>query len=136
MAHGGQACGVLNADPVLKKYVGPIYWDEGGDIVMSDDGYIMSAADWDCWHLRWDADTCAKGYIREIRRKNGGVVLMHCIHRQSAGLVADVVAPLIDEGYSFVRIDQIENYQQYETPPKSTGQAVASNVANMHVAPK
>ena len=43
---------------------------------------------------------------------------------------------LIDEGYSFVRIDQIENYQQYETPPTPTGQAVASNVANMHVAPK
>jgi peptidoglycan/xylan/chitin deacetylase (PgdA/CDA1 family) len=127
---------VLNADPVLKKYVGPIYWDEGGDVDMSDDGYVMSAADWDCWHLHWDADTCAKGYIREIHRKNGGVVLMHCIHSQSAALVADVVPSLIDEGYSFVRIDQIENYQQYETPPTPTGQAVASNVANMHIAPK
>jgi peptidoglycan/xylan/chitin deacetylase (PgdA/CDA1 family) len=78
---------VLNADPVLKKYVGPIYWDEGGDITFSADGYVISAADWDCWHRKWDADTCAKGYMREIRRKNGGVVLMHCIHRQSGELV-------------------------------------------------
>jgi peptidoglycan/xylan/chitin deacetylase (PgdA/CDA1 family) len=86
--------------------------------------------------LHWDADTCAKGYIREIHRKNGGVVLMHCIHSQSAALVADVVPSLIDEGYSFVRIDQIENYQQYETPATPTGQAIASNVANMHITPK
>jgi peptidoglycan/xylan/chitin deacetylase (PgdA/CDA1 family) len=117
---------ILNADPVLKKYVGPIYWDEGGDIAMSDDGYILSAADWDCWHRGWDADTCAKGYLREIRRKNGGVVLMHCIHGQSGDLVAAVVAPLIDEGYSFVRVDQIEDYRQYETPPETTGPVVAS----------
>ncbi|HTW34873.1 MAG TPA: polysaccharide deacetylase family protein [Rhizomicrobium sp.] len=118
---------ILNADPVLKKYVGPIYWDEGGDITMSDDGYILSAADWDCWHRGWDADTCAKGYLREIRRKNGGVVLMHCIHSQSAELAAAIIAPLIDEGYSFVRVDQIQDYRQYETPPEATGPVVAFN---------
>jgi len=127
---------VLNADPVLKKYVGPIYWDEGGDITMSDDGYILSAADWDCWHRGWDADTCAKGYLREIRRKNGGVVLMHCIHGQSADLVASVVAPLVDEGYSFVRVDQIEDYHQYETPPEANGAVVASAASNSRVIPK
>ena len=26
---------ILNADPELRRYVGPIYWDEGGDIAMS-----------------------------------------------------------------------------------------------------
>jgi len=127
---------VLNADADLKKYVGPIYWDEGGDISMSDDGYVMSSADWDCWHRHWDADTCAKGYLREIRRKNGGVVLMHCIHSQSAALVAAVVPPLIDEGYSFVRVDQIEDYQQYETPPEATGPVVASAAPVSNVVPK
>src|SRR5215469_815182 len=127
---------VLNADPQLKKYVGPIYWDEGGDTAMSEDGYVMAAADWDCWHRGWDADTCAKGYLREIRRKNGGVVLMHCIHGQSAALVAGVVGPLVDEGYSFVRLDQIEDYQQYETPPAETGPVVASATANSRVMPK
>ncbi len=123
---------VLNADPVLKKYVGPIYWDEGGDIAMSDDGYIMSSADWDCWHLHWDADTCAKGYLREIRRKDGGVVLLHCIHRQSAALVDAIVPPLVEEGYNFVRIDQIQEYKQYETPPETTGPVVASASGGRH----
>jgi peptidoglycan/xylan/chitin deacetylase (PgdA/CDA1 family) len=127
---------VLNADADLKKYIGPIYWDVGGDIIMSDDGYILSSADWDCWHHHWDADTCAKGYAREIRRKNGGVVLMHCIHSQSAALVAAVVPALIDEGYSFVRIDQIQDYQQYETPPETTGPVVASAVQISNAIPK
>lgn len=111
-----QHAAVLNADPVLKQYVGPMYWDIGGDIAMSSDGYVLSSADWDCWHRRWDADTCAKGYMREIRRKDGGVVLMHCIHNQSAALVADVVPALIEEGYKFVRLDQVPDYKQYETP--------------------
>ncbi|HVU21556.1 MAG TPA: polysaccharide deacetylase family protein, partial [Rhizomicrobium sp.] len=98
---------ILNADPALRNYVGPIYWDIGGDIMKNDDGYIMSSADWDCWHHKWSAETCAKGYLREIRRKNGGVVLMHCIHSQSAALVADVVPALAEEGYNFVRLDQV-----------------------------
>ena len=106
----------LNADPVLKKYVGPIYWDEGGDITFSADGYVLSAADWDCWHRGWDAETCAKGYLREIRRNNGGVVLMHCIHSQSAALVAAVVPALVEEGYRIVRLDQVPEYQRYEVP--------------------
>jgi peptidoglycan/xylan/chitin deacetylase (PgdA/CDA1 family) len=106
---------ILNADPVLRNYIGPIYWDIGGDIAM-DDGYVMSSADWDCWRHKWSAQTCAKGYLREIRRKNGGVVLMHCIHAQSAALVEDVVPAMVEEGYTFVRLDQIQDYKQYETP--------------------
>ena len=107
---------ILNRDPVLRNYVGPIYWDIGGDITMSNDGYVMSAADWDCWHLKWSAQTCAKGYLREIRRKDGGVVLIHCIHLRSAALVAAVVPALIEEGYRFVRLDQMPEYRKYETP--------------------
>jgi peptidoglycan/xylan/chitin deacetylase (PgdA/CDA1 family) len=110
---------ILNDDPVLRNYVGPVYWDIGGDIIKNSDGYIMSSADWDCWHHKWNAATCAKGYLREIRRKNGGVVLMHCIHNQSAQLVADVVPALVEEGYNFVRVDQIPDYRQYDTPPPS-----------------
>ena len=116
---------ILNSDPVLRNYVGPIYWDVGGDISKSADGYIMSSADWDCWHLKWSAATCAKGYLREIRRKNGGVVLMHCIHAQSAELVADVVPALIEEGYSFARLDQVQEYRRYDAPP--AGNRVVTN---------
>lgn len=107
---------ILNADPVLRNYVGPIYWDIGGDISMNREGYVMSAADWDCWHLKWSARTCAKGYSREIRRKDGGVVLMHAIHLRSADLVRQVVPALIEEGYKFVRLDEMPQYRQYETP--------------------
>jgi peptidoglycan/xylan/chitin deacetylase (PgdA/CDA1 family) len=112
--------GILNGDKDLRKYVGPIYWDVGGDIRMSDDGYVMNAADWDCWRLKWSAKTCAKGYSREIRRKDGGVVLMHAIHVNSAALVRQVVPPLIEEGYRFVRLDQMPQYRQYETPKEPT----------------
>jgi len=106
---------ILNADPVLRNYVGPIYWDIGGDITMHD-GYVMSAADWACWKHKWTAQICAKGYLREIRRDDGGVVLMHSIHKQSPDLVASVVPALLEEGYTFVRLDQVPEYKQYETP--------------------
>jgi peptidoglycan/xylan/chitin deacetylase (PgdA/CDA1 family) len=107
---------ILNNDPVLRNYVGPIFWDIGGETSMSRDGYVMSSADWECWHHKWTAQTCAKGYLREIRRKDGGVVLMHCIHAQSAALIAAVVPALIEEGYNFVRLDQMPAYRRYETP--------------------
>ena len=107
---------VLNADPVLKYYVGPIYWDAGGQTYVDRDGYVITSADWDCWHRGWSAETCAKGYLREIARKDGGVVLMHCINGKSAELVEAVVPELIAQGYKFVRLDQIKEYEQYETP--------------------
>jgi peptidoglycan/xylan/chitin deacetylase (PgdA/CDA1 family) len=119
---------ILNADPRLRNYVGPVYWDIGGDIAMRD-GYVMSAADWDCWHIHWGAQTCAKGYLREIRRKDGGVVLMHCIHINSAALVRAVVPALIEEGYNFVRLDQMPEYRQYETPGAESGIARAGNLS-------
>ena len=116
----------LNEDAVLKKYVGPIYWDEGGEITFSDDGYVLSAADWDCWRRGWDAQACAKGYMREIRRKDGGVVILHCIHAQSGALVAALVPALIEEGYDFVRLDEVPGYPKFETPPEVNGPSVAT----------
>lgn len=116
----------LNNDAVLNKYVGPIYWDAGGETAFSDDGYVLSSADWDCWRRGWDAQTCAKGYIREIRRKDGGVVILHCIQPQSGALVAALVPPLIEEGYDFVRLDEVPAYRKYETPPEDSEPAVAS----------
>jgi peptidoglycan/xylan/chitin deacetylase (PgdA/CDA1 family) len=107
---------ILNADARLRDYVGPIFWDVGGETTTTRDGYVMSAADWNCWDRDWSAKTCAKGYMREIRRKDGGVVLMHCIHVRSAQLVAAVVPALLQEGYTFVRLDELPAYRRYETP--------------------
>jgi len=116
---------ILNADPILRNYIGPIYWDNGGEISMTRDGYVMSAADWSCWSHHWTAATCAKGYLREIRRHDGGVVLMHCVHGKSGALVEAVVPALVEEGYRFVRIDQVPEYKQYETPAPNA--AVTAN---------
>jgi peptidoglycan/xylan/chitin deacetylase (PgdA/CDA1 family) len=118
--------GILNRDRQLRDYIGPVYWDVGGETRMSRDGYVLSSADLNCWRRGWSAHTCAKGYIREIRRKNGGVVLMHCIQINSAALVREVVPPLLQEGYRFIRLDQNPEYRQYETPrPRPHGVADA-----------
>jgi len=132
---------VLNKDPVLRKYIGPIYWDIGGNTSMTHDGYIMSSADWNCWRRHWTAQTCAKGYLREVRRKEGGVVLMHSINAKSQDLVAAVVPPLVEEGYKFVRLDQVPEYKQYETPPgpplvADAGATLPDSTLNFMRAPK
>jgi peptidoglycan/xylan/chitin deacetylase (PgdA/CDA1 family) len=117
---------ILNADPVLRNYVGPIYWDIGGQISMHD-GYVMSSADWDCWRHHWTAQVCAKGYLREIRRSDGGVVLMHSIYAKSAELVDIVVEAMQEEGYRFVRLDEVPEYRQYETPQSAPAVAALHN---------
>jgi len=94
---------VLNADPVLKQYVGPVYWDEGGDIAFDPNGDLLEAADWQCWKRGWEADDCAEGYLNDIRRKDGGVVLLHCIHPQSAALLR--------------MLDEVPAYRPFEKPP-------------------
>ncbi len=127
---------ILNADPTLKRYIGPIYWDVGGEIRMDAQGYVMSSADWECWHKRWPAQVCAKGYLREIRRENGGVVLMHCIHSQSGALVADVVPALIEEGYRFVRLDQVPAYDKYKTPPEKAPLVAVADAGDTGNAPE
>ena len=65
--------------------------------------------------------------MREIRRKDGGVVILHCIHPQSATLVGAIVPALIEEGYDFVRLDEVPGYRKFEMPPEEPGTAVASS---------
>lgn len=125
---------ILNDDPVLRKYVGPIYWDIGGETRLNRNGYIMSSADWNCWHRGWNARTCAKGYLRETRRHNGGIILMHCIHTRSAALVAAIIPVLKQEGYRFVRLDDVPAYRKYETPTVPAQPAVASVDAGIAMA--
>jgi peptidoglycan/xylan/chitin deacetylase (PgdA/CDA1 family) len=108
---------VLNADPVLRQYVGPVFWDEGGDIAFDGDGNLVQAADWQCWKRGWEAADCAEGYLNEIRRKDGGVVLMHCIHPQSPALVQIVISALQADDFRFVRLDDVPAYRQFQKPP-------------------
>jgi peptidoglycan-N-acetylglucosamine deacetylase len=116
----------LNADPILKHYVGPIYWDIGGYTAIDDEGNASSSADWDCWRREWTADECAMGYMREIRRKKGGVVLFHDVRLRTAAMVEQMLPALIRDGYSFITLDQIPAYEQYKTPPdKPSGKPVS-----------
>ena len=107
---------LLNADPDLKHYIGPIFWDVGGDTIVTAKGYVWASADWDCWRRGWSAETCGNGYLREIERKQGGVVLIHDIHAKSAAMIAQMVPILVNDGYRFARLDQLPAYDRYETP--------------------
>ena len=107
---------VLNQDPVLKHYVGPIYWDIGGQITYDDNGDVRGAADWDCWAHEWTASQCAEGYLKEIRRKRGGIVLMHDIRQRSVWMAKQLIPALLAEGYKFVTLDEVQGLDQYRTP--------------------
>src|SRR5262249_34186070 len=110
----------LNQDPTLKNYVGPIYWDIGGQLAYDDEGRVRSAADWDCWSQEVSTADCGEGYLAEIRRKRGGVVLIHDIRRQSVSMVAQILPTLVAEGYRFVTLDEVPGLDQYRTPPSES----------------
>ena len=121
---------ILNQDPVLKNYVGPIYWDIGGNISYDDSGTLRAAADWDCWAHDLSAEECGRGYMREIRRKQGGVVLMHDIRERSLWMLSIMLPKLVAEGYTFVTLDEVREYDQYKAPiapddvPVATGDGI------------
>jgi peptidoglycan-N-acetylglucosamine deacetylase len=107
----------LNQDPVLRNYVGPIYWEVGGSIEHDAAGNVRAAADWDCWSRDWSTEQCSAGYLSEIGAKNGGIVLMHDIRERSVWLVQAMLPTLINEGYQFVTLDQVQGLDPYRTPP-------------------
>jgi len=107
---------ILNQDRELKHYIGPIYWDVGGNISYDDNGALRAAADWDCWAHDLSAEECARGYMREIRRKQGGVVLMHDIRERSLWMLNIMLPQLVAEGYKFVTLDEVREYDQYKAP--------------------
>jgi peptidoglycan/xylan/chitin deacetylase (PgdA/CDA1 family) len=106
----------LNKDPELQKYVGPVYWDIGGDISYDDNGNLRAAADWDCWSRDLSADECGQGYMREIHRKKGGIVLMHDIRERSLWMVQSMLPKLVAEGYQFVTLDEVREFDRYKAP--------------------
>jgi peptidoglycan-N-acetylglucosamine deacetylase len=106
----------LNEDPALKYYVGPVYWDIGGNIAYDDEGNLRTAADWDCWSQELTAEQCGEGYMREIRRKKGGIVLLHDIRQRSLWMVSAMLPTLIAEGYRFVTLDELPEFDKYKTP--------------------
>lgn len=94
----------LNGSDRTKQYIGNIYWDIGGDMA---DGF---GADWACWGARYKLtpEQCGERYLKEIRTKKRGIVLLHDIHTKSQLMVKYLVPKLNAEGYKFVRVDAIK----------------------------
>lgn len=104
---------MINEDDDLRKYVGPLYWDIGKRVKYKD-GKIISAADWECWSKHLSVSSCADGYMTEIEAKDGGVVLLHDIHKKTVDMVEDLIPELIKKGYSFVQMEEVEGLDQYK----------------------
>jgi peptidoglycan/xylan/chitin deacetylase (PgdA/CDA1 family) len=97
----------LNANPVLRDYIGPIFWDIGGQMSSS------AAADWACWGQRLSVSRCLAGYLNETNSKQGGVVLFHDITSQSAAMVREYIPEVIRRGYTFVTLDDLGQLSRY-----------------------
>ena len=108
----------------MNKYVGPIYWEQGGFA----DQYPTAAADWACWQgslysgatkvnlvggFPGYATTaqCGDAYLAEINATGKGIVLMHDPYEWAQGSTVDmvkyIVPKLVAAGYSFVRLDEV-----------------------------
>ncbi len=57
---------ILNADPVLRNYVGPVYWDEGGPDHHDRRRLCDERGGLELLAAQMTPDVCAKGYLREI----------------------------------------------------------------------
>lgn len=96
------------AGSAMNKYQGPVGWDIGDH--MGPD----SAADWDCWSTdngtTATVQECGSLYLKEIRKKTKGIVLLHDGPPGGEGaktleMVKQIVPALKKDGYSFVRVD-------------------------------
>lgn len=107
---------VLNQDPELAAYIGPICWDVG----RSDEqvnGKYLSAGDWNCWSQKPESlspSQCAEGYFNTIESINGGVVLMHDIHKKTAEMVKILIPQLLRKGYRFITLNQVQELNRYQ----------------------
>lgn len=110
----------LNQFADAKKYIGPIGWNAGSFITKNAEGHSVDAADWECWSTKnypeFNAPSiCAQGYLSRLEKIQGGVVLMHDIHSKTADMVEILIPKLIEKGFQFINLDQVEalgNYQQ------------------------
>ena len=91
--------GRLNAAG-LNKYVGPIGWDVG-----TTGGEFLS--DQDCLAQGQEASRCAQYYIDRLRTTLSGVVRLHTTDPASLAVVQFLVPKLKNEGYAFVRLDEV-----------------------------
>ena len=110
----GVLAGLLNAKPDLRPYIGPIYWTVGGELRQDSHGRVLQSADWDCWAHHLSVDACMQGYLAEMDRFDGGVVLMHDSDPRTLQMVQRLIPIWKSQGYRFVTLEQMHNLDQYE----------------------
>jgi peptidoglycan/xylan/chitin deacetylase (PgdA/CDA1 family) len=98
--------GLLNETEVGKRYIGPVLWDIGGEVQMSN-GQYTQAADWACWSKKLTIDECLSGYMYEAKSTKGGVVLMHDLRSQSVEMLAKFIPELENAGFTFKTLDDV-----------------------------
>lgn len=109
----------LNQDSELSQYIGPVFWDIGGEISLNTDGSVRSAADWDCWDKtsasdeQLSVDECAAGYLNEADRRNGGIVLMHDKTHETVEMVKRLVPEWRARGYAFKTLDEVSSLERF-----------------------
>lgn len=130
--------GIYNEHPDLKNYIGPLFWNIGGEIIYHRNNqgtrYMADAADWDCWRKSISPFKCVIGYLNAIKRKQGGVILVHDIKMNSAELVRYLMVAvsgrnLFDDAkydkiidlypnqfpeYSFVSLDEVDALNKWD----------------------
>jgi peptidoglycan/xylan/chitin deacetylase (PgdA/CDA1 family) len=77
---------------------------------------LYAAADWDCSvpALSIPVGMCADGYIKEIERRQGGIVLLHDTHPKTIVMTKIILPRLKQLGYKFITLDEIPNVQKFE----------------------
>lgn len=88
----------------LGRYVGPIradVGDSGGDTLASL-----------CWSRGQSVEVCAQTYVDSIRSQDHGIVAFDGTNKQTADLLRVLLPKLKDEGYLFVRLDQVASIRQ------------------------
>jgi hypothetical protein len=84
----------------LRKYVGPIDFDIGGNII--------AGADWKCWEDYVPFADCGAMYIKQMEEGDQkGIVLFHDLRDESYDLIKWVLPRMKERGYAFLALDEV-----------------------------
>jgi peptidoglycan/xylan/chitin deacetylase (PgdA/CDA1 family) len=106
----------LNENPETARYIGPIFWHVGGALEKDSQGNLVNAADWSCAAQGLSVNQCISAYREGIRRREGGIVLMHDVQALAAAITANLLTELGDE-FKFIGLDEIKNVEEFSDLP-------------------
>jgi peptidoglycan/xylan/chitin deacetylase (PgdA/CDA1 family) len=93
---------ILNRARQCRHYVGPIKWDIVGE-------------DWTFWEQDGPIEACVQAHLEAVHKKGRGIVLLHdsseddaIAARNQTAILTKILVPILkDEGFRFVRLDQV-----------------------------